>query len=346
MRVCFLVLFHMSFLRIVGDSMDNFQTGVGGNTVKGGSVNTGKHVDAPAGGYRIEAVDEGHFSLGRIAGIRHNYHLHPLMQLDRLEQLANSLVATDQCRFIARDTKVTSAFQHEKQSLDGRSIDAVFRNIEEPGSWVALYNIQTDPAYKAFVWDVMASANQIVEKHETVFDVRGFIFISAPPSVTPFHIDRENNFWLQVHGRKTLNVWHRTDRDVVRAADVEDFIVWGGLENVRLKDEMMDRSLEFSCGPGDGVYFPSTTPHMTRSDRTWVQPGNGVTVSIGIVFYTNVTRRNAYVYSVNRMLRQHAGLQPRPPQQSLLVDSLKYPVGKLAVALQRRFRGYAPPPGF
>ena len=29
---------------------------------------------------------------------------------------------------------------------------------------------------------------------------------------------------------------------------------------------------------------------MTRSDASWTQPGNGVAVSIGIVFYTNVTR--------------------------------------------------------
>ena len=307
---------------------------------------TDRPVISHPGDFHIDVADENHFSLGKLGAIRHNYHLHPLMRLERLEQLAQSLVATDQCRFIARDTKVSTPFHHEKQSLDGRSIDEVFRRIEEPGSWVALYNVQTDPAYDRFVRDVMASASHIVERHEKVFDVRGFIFISAPPSVTPFHIDRENNFWLQVHGRKTLNVWDRTDCEVVAAADVEDFIVYRGLENVRLKDEMLSRSFEFNCGPGDGVYFPSTTPHMTRSDTSWTRPGNGVAVSIGIVFYTDVTRHDAYVYTVNRMLRRHLGWQPRPPQQSAWVDRFKYPVGRLAVAFRRRFRGYAPPPGF
>ena len=31
---------------------------------------------------------------------------------------------------------------------------------------------------------------------------QGFIFISSPGSVTPFHIDPENNFLLQIRGSK------------------------------------------------------------------------------------------------------------------------------------------------
>ena len=319
------------------------------NAIGAVSMDTNGKTEVPAVslpyGFRIDAADESRFSLGKLGAIRHNYHLHPLMQMDRLAQLAKSLVATEQCRFIAHDTTVSSEFHHEKESPDGRSIDEVFRRIEEPGSWVALYNVQTDPTYNLFVRDVMASASHIVDGHEKIFDVRGFIFISAPPSVTPLHIDRENNFWLQVHGRKTLNVWERSDHDVVTATDVEDFIVWGG-GAVRLKDEMLPSSIEFDCGPGDGVYFPSTTPHMTRSDRNWTQPGNGVAVSIGIVFYSDVTRRAAYVHTVNQLLRRHLGWQPRAPQQSALLDGVKYPFGRLAVAFKRRFRGYKPPPSF
>ena len=298
-----------------------------------------------ADAFRIEVVDAARFSLDKLGAIKHNYHLHPLMQMERLEQLAKTLVATDQCRFIARNTTVSSIFHHQKDNPDGRSIEELFRQIEEPGAWVALYDIQTDPTYKRFVCDVMDSASDIVAKREQVFDVRGFIFISAPPSVTPLHIDRENNFWLQIHGRKTLNVWDRNDEKVLPAKAVEEFIEWGG-GAMQFKDEMLPRSSEFNCGPGDGVYFPSTTPHMTRSNQTWVQPGNGVAVSIGIVFYTNVTRRDAYVLAVNRLLRRFLHIQPRPPRQSAFIDSLKYPVGRLVMAFRRRFRGFVPPPSY
>ena len=43
-------------------------------------------------GFRIDVADENSFSLGKLGAIRHNYHLHPLMQMDRLAQLAKSLV--------------------------------------------------------------------------------------------------------------------------------------------------------------------------------------------------------------------------------------------------------------
>jgi hypothetical protein len=121
----------------------------------------------------------------------------------------------------------------------------------------------------------------------------GFVFISAPPSVTPFHIDRENNFWLQMKGRKTLNVWEPTDRAVVASSEVDNFILYGS--NVTLREGYKERSHEFDVGPGDGVYFPSTSPHMTRTDNAWVRPGDGVSMSIGVNFYTHRTRRRAYV---------------------------------------------------
>jgi hypothetical protein len=294
--------------------------------------------------FRIDVDDPGTFSTRKLQRIRHNYHLHPLLQLSSLEQLAKSLVATRQCRFIKPGTTASSSFDHGDSSPDGRTIDDVFSHIEEKDSWVALYNIQTDPVYRKFLWDVMKSASHLVDHQEKVFDVRGFVFISAPPSVTPFHIDRENNFWMNIRGRKTISLWDRENRDVVSAHDVENFIVYRSLDEVKLKEDMRARSHDFDCGPGDGVYFPSTTPHMTRSDTSWARPGDGVAVSIGIDFYTDITRRNAHVYNVNRLLRR-LGVSPRPPHESEWIDRLKFTVGKPILALQQR-RGYNAPPGF
>ena len=177
-----------------------------------------------------------------------------------------------------------------------------------------------------------------------MYGVDGFIFISAPPSVTPFHIDRENNFWLQIHGRKTLNVWHNTDRVAVPGQDVNNFIVTRSLANVRLGEGFAARSVELDSGPGDGVYFPSTSPHMTRSDRSWVTPGNGVTVSIGMVFYTSVTRRHAYVHAWNWLLGR-AGIASRSPGQGGAIEPLKYALGRSLIWGMKNFRGYKPQAG-
>ncbi|HWE23829.1 MAG TPA: hypothetical protein VG496_07795, partial [Myxococcales bacterium] len=149
---------------------------------------------------------------------------------------------------------------------------------------------------------------------------------------------------LQLLGRKTINVWDHTDRDVVSARAVENFILFNSLDDVRLKDELRSRSHEFDAGPGDGVYFPSTSPHMTRSQRDWVRPGEAVSASMGVVFYTRETRRNARVYQFNHYLRR-AGLAPSPPGQSRWRDELKALLGYVLAQARRRVRHvpYTPP---
>ena len=199
------------------------------------------------------------------------------MQLPELATLAKSLYETEQCRFIKPGTTQASGFGHAARSFDGRDIDEVFRRIEEPGSWVALYNVQTDDRYRVFLDEVISSVMSLAAPEQPgISDIGGFIFISAPPSVTPFHIDRENNFWLQIAGRKRLNVWDHTDRDVVSAAAVEQFVLTGSLADVKLIPGMEARSLEFDTAAGDVGYFPSTSPHMTRRDTYWVSAGDGV----------------------------------------------------------------------
>lgn len=297
--------------------------------------------------YCIDAVDESGFSLEKINPLRHNYHQHPLLQMDNLAALAKRLMASDQCRFISRDTKIDSVFDHKNQSQDGRAIEEVFQRIEEPGSWVAIYNIQTDAIYSQFIRDAMASVRHLIPNYSTVFDVRAYLFISSPPSITPYHIDTENNFWLQIHGRKTINLWNRDDPDILPTRAVEKFIINGGdLSMVVLKEEHMQHRIEFDAGPGDGVYFPSTTPHLTRSDTSWVKADNHVTVSLALTFYNDATRRTAYVHSINDYLRRFLGREPLPPRQSHTIDMLKYPAGQLLVEMKRRLHHYTVPRGF
>jgi hypothetical protein len=296
--------------------------------------------------YRAWAADPAHFSTSKVCALKHNFHEHPLMQLGELATLARELYKTNQCRFLKPGATQASEFQHDSASHDGRDIDEVFRRIEEPKSWVALYNVETHPRYRGFLAEVIASVRSLVDREQPgIFSVGGFIFISAPPSVTPFHMDRENNFWLQVAGRKTMNVWDPTDRVVVPAPVAEKFIISGSLHDVKLKDGFLERSHEFDVGPGDGVYFPSTSPHMTRSDAGWTKPGDGVSISIGVVFYTEVTRRHAHTHAGNVLLRK-MGFSPTWPGQSALADAVKRPLGSGFVWARKVFRGTKPPVGF
>ena len=299
-----------------------------------------------AGPWRIWLDPAERYSTRKVVPIQHNFQDHPAMQLPALAQLAKELIKTKQCRFIQPGSSQASAFNHEDSDPNGRNIDEVFARMEESGSWIALYNVETHPVYRAFLDDVAACFRPLVEPQEPgIFNVGGFIFVSAPPSVTPFHIDRENNFWLQVKGRKVMNVWDPTDRVAVPATVRDDFILYGGLEEVRLKDGVVQRSHEFDVGPGEGAYFPSTSPHMTRTETSWVKPGDGVSISIGVVFYSSVTRRSAYVHAFNRVLRR-MGITPREPNESDTLDRLKFPFGRLTIWAMRLFGSYRAKTGF
>ncbi len=306
--------------------------------------------------YRMWVDDPASFSTYGVAALHHNLHEHPLFQMRELAKLAKELVPFNQCRFMRRDITPASTIAHDSLHPDGRSIDACFERIEELDAWLALYNIEVIPRYQALLFDIVDNLRAAVEREQPgIFRVNGFVFITVPPSVTPFHIDRENNFWLQLHGRKTLYVWDHADRGIVPAEAVEDFIVTHSLRKVRFKEEFRARSREFDARPGDGVYFPSTSPHMTRSDTAWTSPGDRVSISVGVTFYTSVTRKTARVHQVNRLMRR-CGLSPTYPGESPAVDALKAPVGRLIGAARSsivkrvgpaaRFKlPTAPPPG-
>lgn len=295
--------------------------------------------------YVLKAVDGSKFSTHRVSPIKHNFDTHPLMQLSRLSELARALRKTEQCRFIMPGSKQDTFFDHTAESPDGRGVDEVFRRIEEPGSWIALYNVQTDPTYAGFLREVTDAARHLIDAEQPdMFKICGFIFISAPPSVTPFHIDRENNLWLQIAGRKVMNVWDHTDRHVVPSELVDRFIVSGSLSDIRLQEGFRERSHEFDVAPGDGVYFPSTSPHMTRTTEDWVRAGDAVSISVGVVFYTPHTRREANIHACNHLLRR-LGMHPNDPGNNGLLDSLKYVIGRSHVWFRKTFRGYKPTPG-
>jgi hypothetical protein len=295
--------------------------------------------------YRVWFDDSKDFSSRRIERLHHNFDQHPLMQLPQLGELARELMPLRKCRFIRPGTTQASDFWHDPDSPDGRSIEEVIQRIEEPGSWLALYNVEVIPRYQAFLAEAMQSMKPFVERDQSrIRLLTGFIFISAPPSVTPFHIDRENNFWLQIRGRKVMNVWDHRDRTVVPDSAVEEFIINRSLARVRLRDELTARSRQFNVGAGDGVYFPSTSPHMTNSDTSWVNGDDKVSVSIGINFYTDLTRRHAQVHQFNSVIRK-LGVSPRGPGESTLVDAMKAPIGHIVGAARYWRRRQDPPPG-
>lgn len=287
----------------------------------------------------------------RFAPIQHDFSNHPSMTMPALQALAHRLDKTGQCRHISPKATQASTFDHQPAATDGRGLDEVFDQIDQPGAWLALYNVESDPEYAAFLDEVRIEFEPLIAHEQTgLHNIGGFVFISCAPSVTPFHIDRENNFWLQIKGSKTISVWPANDPAVISAEAAEKFVLNRDLADVVLRDNLRSNQHDFEMTAGNGLFFPCLTPHMTRCDPAPSAARTESSISVGIVFYSDQTRQQARVLAFNRLLRR-SGLSPQPPgitgaqQQPSLRDRAKALGGLTAVRLMARLRDYSPPPG-
>lgn len=302
----------------------------------------------PATDYRISFHPDEPYDPRKVSRLSHTFHQHPSLGLDRLRALALRFQAEGrkQVKFVDRGARTQDPLKLYSEDPEGLSLDEVFDRIEEPGSWVSLYNVATDPEYRELVDEVMACmAPHLASRDPGAFESDGFIFISSAPSATPFHIDRENNFFLQIHGRKRMSVWDPSDRQVVPEDEIEKKIGMGTASTVRFEDRFWERAaFNAELGPGEGVYMPSTAGHTTNTEALPSGEDDTYSVSIGVVYYTRATRRAAYVYALNHRLRK-MGVEPHPPYESPLRDALKFPGARGFVWARQILKGFELPPG-
>jgi hypothetical protein len=165
--------------------------------------------------------------------------------------------------------------------------------IRDAGAWMSLLNVQSDPIYRQLVDEVLESVRPLVEAVDPGMSYRGgWIFVSSPKTVTPFHIDKEHNFILQVGGQKTIYVWEPNDVRVVstRARDrfhsrhQRDLVIW--------REEFREFAHCFKVGPGQGAYMPSTSPHL-------VEVGEEPSITMSFTYYTESTRRDSLLHKMH-----------------------------------------------
>lgn len=299
--------------------------------------------------FKVQFVGKNGYSPRRVTRLHHNYCEHPLLSMHALARLAIRMHSKnpEQVRFVSKDTKLDSKFNTSPELPDHTSIEDVFINISNPGSWIALWSIQSEPDYNELLWDIVNSVEgNWKSKDPGLFELNGYIFISSPPSVTPFHVDSENNFLLQIKGKKRFGIWQPNDRSVISDEAIENWIVNRSLDKVKYQPEYIkSAALDEVLEAGDGVYMPSTAPHLTHAEEDLATSETPYSITLAVVFHTRNTRRLAYIYAVNRMLRKF-GLVPRSPELHGLLDLAKYSIGRVMVLSQRALRVFSPPTGF
>ena len=238
--------------------------------------------------------------------VRHDLVNHPAFTLERLVELARKLPA-ELVEYNAGDLPLTQ--DPTKTPRTGLSIEDTIKRIHECKSWMVLKRVELDPTYKQALDECLDQVEPLAPGMRTR---RAFIFISSPGSVTPYHIDHEYNFLLQIQGTKNMTIF---DPAVLDEQAIERFYR-GEHRNLVFDQSLVSRSQTFVLKPGEGVHVPVNAPH-------YVQNGPEASVSFSITFRTPEGDRRSAVYQVNDKLRR-LGLRPRAVGKAPLVDRAKY----------------------
>ena len=242
----------------------------------------------------------------RAVDVEHTLVDHPLLRLEAIAELADSLPPERIERHRADQPMVLPGGAPD---VGGRPSETVL-GIEDNGCWMVLWYVEQSAQYKALLDTCLEGVVPYAEREGGIQRQEAFIFLSAPDAVTPVHFDPEHNFLLQIKGTKDMNVCPFPD---ARTGQAElDRYYDGGHRNL---EAVPSEGTTFRLHPGHGVYVPSFVPH-------WVQNGKAASVSLSITFRTRSSERAERVNALNARLRR-SGLKPKPPGTSERIDRTK-----------------------
>jgi Cupin-like domain len=276
------------------------------------------------------SFDAAAFDPMRIMPVRHHLAAHPLLEFGSLVDLAKRLERAGAVRAHNDTANPGTSFNNAPETHPIQmSVEDTIRRIETSKAWMALHNIQKDDIYRKLVDEVLDWVRPMVTPKDPGLCHRaGWIFVTSPGAVTPYHLDHEHNFILQILGKKTIHVFDPLDRSIVTEEALEAFHMNNSRELVKYKDDFQSKAHVFDAEPGMGAYMPTTAPH-------WVKNGDNVSITVSFTYYTEATLARKALHRANFSLRK-LGLSPRPTGESPLRDNLKSVFFRAQEAARRR----------
>lgn len=297
---------------------------------------------------RLLELDPAAFAAGfdrRPFTIRHHLVGHPLLALPRLVELGRTLTpahGVGSVLYFRADHGINQVdegpgrrtFVTRNLERPALSVQDTIAQIESCNAWMQLRNIGLDPEYAALLRQLMDEFAPHAERLAPgSVALRGDIFVSSPGATTPFHLDEEHNFLLQIRGTKQLSIADGGNPAVLSSSQMDDFYRGNG-ELARYAPQLEALSEHVTLAPGQGVHIPACHPH-------WVKNGGEVSISLGVLWLSDVTSRRRQLWRVNQGLAK-VGLHPRPAGQAPLLDALKvapFQARKRAARALRRMLG-------
>ena len=250
--------------------------------------------------------------------VRHRLAGHPLFETQRLARLAEALHRRgDRDKFVAlgaRDTTTGTRFSDMPRLPAAAD---TLRHLDEIGTWMKLSHAhEVDGDYRELMDGLLLELEALSGEplHDLISWKMLTIFLASPRITTPYHIDHESNFLLQVRGSKEVCLFDGLDRSVLPVGEIERFY-GGNAEAARYRADLGDRGTVYRLTPGIGVHHPPLAPH-------WVRNGDEVSVSVSVSFCLRPLDREAKIHQANMVLRR-LGLHPATIGRHPMRDRVK-----------------------
>ena len=233
--------------------------------------------------------------------LAHGLTSHPLLEIEALAQLAERLPITS-VEYNRGDLPIGV---DGKPGSNGLTIAETIRKVAEAESWAVLKNIEQVPAYQDLLLGLLEEIRPEIEAATgAMLTPQGFIFVSSPNSVTPYHFDPEHNILLQIRGSKVMTQFPAGDTRFVPDTAHETYHS-GGPRELRWDDSFLAHGREFPLVPGEALFVPVMAPHF-------VQNGPAPSVSLSITWRSEWSYRESDARIFNAILRER-GFTPAAP---------------------------------
>lgn len=259
--------------------------------------------------------------------LEHNLVDHPLLERDALALLAEALPPAS-IEYNRGDVPIGV---DGKPAQPRRSIGDTIRNIDTANSWAVLKNIEQNRPFSGLLHELLAELRPIIEgRTGAMLRPQGFIFISSPRAVTPYHFDPEHNILLQLRGEKTMTVFPAGDTRFAPDTLHESYHT-GGARELKWHPRFRDHGVAFRLCAGDAIYVPVMSPH-------YVKNGPEVSISLSITWRSEWSFAEADARAFNSLLRRF-GLSPRAPGRWPATNAGKANAMRLLRSLSRTEAG-------
>jgi hypothetical protein len=234
--------------------------------------------------------------------LTHNLRDHSLLNIEALALLGEALPPIS-VEYNKGDLPV--GIDPSLVPANGLSIGETIRMVETSGSWAVLKNIEQVPEYERLLLGLLTELKpHIEEKTGRMLKPQGFIFVSSPNAVTPYHFDPEHNILLQLHGTKVMTQFPAGNARFAPDETHEGYHT-GGHRNLVWDDELAAGGTDWPLKPGEALFVPVMAPH-------YVKNGPAVSISLSITWRSDWSFAEADARAFNGVLRK-IGVRPRAP---------------------------------